>query len=335
MILSGLSTETKPVLSLSTVRNRRNQRRITAGTRLCSLGGGAESLLALAQLRQENTKPLLVGYSGPGWTGSDPGKTTHKFELEEKTAAALGLQLVRINTSLFELIYQPDWDWREYLAHNIRGIIISALHLPFMFLALMPIAKKYDIGRVVSGNETVTEQCKRLYCFSPKSAANLTALGYPVTYNSYLNSLDKIQVVHGLHWMYPQIAKYQYSCLQSNAKRWCLRCEKCLRNIIMFKLFNVNLTDMGINETQIPNTLPVMIDKAKHSVVYDEIGRKLEYDSFLAEAKRTNNTECLELVKQVYKGYYPRKLRSIVRARTRAMNCLVALRSVMRSKAPV
>ena len=50
------------------------------------LGGGAESLLALAKLTEQNIKPHLISYLGPGWIGSDPAKNENKLAQDRMVA---------------------------------------------------------------------------------------------------------------------------------------------------------------------------------------------------------------------------------------------------------
>jgi hypothetical protein len=271
-------------------------------------GGGAEALFTLGHLREENVKPILISYGGPGWDGSDPEINPHKLETESKISKDFGLKIFKIKTSFFELIYKPDGDWREYLGHHVTGMISAALFLPFAISAVLPVASQLNILRVVSGNEIENSMDPILYCFSHKSTKNLRNLSSFTYYESYLEDLYRHEIIRDLHLKFPQIAEYQYSCLKNKNKRWCLQCEKCFRNLSILKVHNIPLSRVGISEEEFKRGTPLMVQKTRNNIIKSPMHNKV-YTFIFNEAKTTKSNEGLRLLKKVFNGILLLKIR--------------------------
>lgn len=260
-------------------------------------GGGSEALLTLGHLSEENVKPIIMSFGGSGWYGSDPEVNPHKFEMDSKISKKFGLKIFKIKSSFFELMYEPDGDWSEYLKNRNTGMIRASLFLPFMVSAVLPVANQLNILRVVSGNEKENSLDPILYCFSRKSANNLRALSNSVYYESCLEDLQKHEVVRNLHLKFPQFAKYQYSCLMNRNKRWCLQCEKCFRVLVFIKIHGIPLSRVGVSEKEFIHNLKFMIARASEELIKYS-GRKKEYWLALEEARKINSKESICLLKK-------------------------------------
>ncbi|MFH1645142.1 MAG: hypothetical protein ABIB11_01855 [Candidatus Omnitrophota bacterium] len=279
-------------------------------------GGGSESLLSLARLKEKGIDPILLSFEGELWHGSDHLINPHKFELEEGVASEFGLNIFLVSTSFFKLIYSPDEDWREYLGHNLWGIIMSALHVPFFLTAIMPVARQIGLKYLVVGNEEEDYYDVSLYCFCKGPLDRLKDLISPLDYKSYISDMSKRDVLEELHMKFTKLAKYQYSCQMNEKERWCLRCEKCFLNYIFFKLNNIDLTNVGIDEDEAKARLADMIHAAKRAVAEDA-GKRREYNKYMTEALRKDNKEVCILLKSVFSNIHFRIFKHFLSLRKR------------------
>jgi hypothetical protein len=263
-------------------------------------GGGAEALLTLAQLLEEGIKPVLISFSGARWDGADPEKNPHKFELERQLCEELGLKLVSISTPFFHLIYKPEGNWKDYMSHHIKGIIHAALFIPFTLAGVFPIAHSLNLARIVNGNEKENDFAPKEYCLSKSSVQNLKDLHPSILYGTYLGKLSKSEIIKELHLKFPAIAKYQYSCLVNKNKRWCLKCEKCFRNLVGFRTLGIPLSRVGIYEEELRENLPIMIQETR-SAMSENIVLSKQYDGLLEEAKKAKSGPSLQLIKSVFR----------------------------------
>lgn len=262
-------------------------------------GGGTESLLCLARLKAEGIKPLLISFRGPNWNGSNQEKNPHKFEFEEMVCRDFDLKLVRISTSFRELIRSHDVFWKNLLVDGAWNIVTTALFSSFYFTFTLPIAEHFRIGKVVSGSEKENNVGKFYYSFSSEAVQRLKGLNANITYVLYLNDLWKSGVVRELFTEHQELLKYQYSCLCNAQERWCLKCEKCFRNYLFYKIYKIDPLVGGIDEEKIKRYLPNLIWKARWQIVSKDPAVSIDYNHLRSEAEKMNSREAEEILNKV------------------------------------
>lgn len=276
-------------------------------------GGGAESLLTFAKLKERNLQTVLLSFHGENWSGSDDNNP-YKFSLEDKFTDVFQINSERIKTSFFKLIYTPDSDWREYLDHNIWGIIYSALHLPFMLTVSLCLAEQLNIDKIFIGLEKSNDFSKKAYSFSTTSVNNLKQLSDTIIFERELGNLDKIDIMRELHQDYSYIAKFQYSCLKNKFERWCLSCEKCFRIWLALKIYNIDVSTIEMDNEKIERNLPKMLYETRKEIFSSKAIEK-DYEEYFKEAKRHQNFYVIQLEKQLKKNlwiFYIRNKISII-----------------------
>ena len=262
------------------------------------LGGGSESLLTLARLLKKGIAPILISLWGPGWNGSDPEVNEDRFTLEEKLKKQEGLRIVRIHTNIRHLFDHEKF--KPYLRTK-TFIIDAALFLPITLSAVLPVAEQLRVCTIVSGNEK--ENRDSIYSCSPEMAKNLRCLGRQATYYSFLEDLEKIKIIKELHIMHPSIAQHQYSCWKSVHERWCLKCEKCVRNYIIYKIIGVEPKTVGMDEEKLLQNLRNNIGVIKKRIRQDGTVRG-EWSAIREEATNQNKKEIVNIINSFYKPFF-------------------------------
>ena len=127
-------------------------------------------------------------------------------------------------------------------------------------------------------------------------------------YHSYLEDLNKIDIVRILHKNYPQIGKYQFSCWRARNERWCLKCEKCVRNYAILKIYGIDPSQAGIDEIKIKQNL----DK----YLINDIGWELatntavrhELETIQKEALLNKNKEIVDMISKFNRNKLLRRI---------------------------
>ena len=259
-------------------------------------GGGTESLLMLGRLLDKKIKPYLLSLGGSGWLSSDPERNKVKFEQDDLVAREFNLKLIRIRTNFRDLI--DDKLWLHYLKKD-TDILNSSLFLPFNVSMIYPVAEQLCIGEVVSGNEIENNFGLGLYSFSSDATKALSEIPAEVKYKSYLNDSWKAEIVRNLHNLYPHIAKFQYSCTKNKNTRWCLKCEKCFRNYLILKMYNIDCSKVGLDEEGIKMNLKLLTWKARNYIVRSKTARKM-YSYIRREISKSNDADLKKLLRQIY-----------------------------------
>ena len=77
----------------------------------------------------------------------------------------------------------------------------------------------------------------------------------PALLGSLLEPLHEIVILYILHKRYPQIGKYQLSCLNEHRKsrkqRWCCSCFECARVYLFLTVIGLDPADVGFNENML------------------------------------------------------------------------------------
>lgn len=225
-------------------------------------GGGAESLLLTARLLDEGLRPVLFSVTGQGWAGSDPQLNPVKNQLDEKISKELNLQVLKIQTNLRSIV--DDRVFKVYVKKD-HSAFVSMMMSPFFISLAAPIAACLGIGRLIHGNEKMSEDNSDFFCFTPDAARLLSRVSSVVSYESALNDLYKEDVCRQLYEKYPSYAAYQYSCWKNNGRRWCHQCETCLRYYILLKRFGLEPSLVEMNEAEIRKNRRRLIFSAARS----------------------------------------------------------------------
>ena len=253
-------------------------------------GGGSESLLALAHLLEKRVSPYIISLGGPSWPGSNPDVNFKKFELDKNIAKEFNLQLLKIRTNFKAIIAEQNW--LPYMQKG-NNMLFSVLYLPFFISFVLPISDQLSISRIINGNERESTNSFALW-----SSLLLRDISKGVQYNSDLHTLSKYEIVSTLHLQYPQIAKYQVSCFFNFHERWCHKCEKCFRNYIIYKINNIDLNNIEMDEAKI-------LKNVKSLIWYIADNKN---DTNLAEEwkgifKYANSESTVKSVKKIYFRY--------------------------------
>lgn len=304
------------------------------------LGGGAESLLILADLMRSGIKPQLISCLGPGWIGSDPAKNDTKVEQDLRVARELDLKLHHIRSSLYGLFVQMQND----LSQRMVVDEFFANRVPFspaLVALCAPMTGVYRLGAVYHGVERHHEHDPSLHCFTKSFTDRLAACFAPVfAYRRVLANVNKVDVFEKLCTEHPNFLTYQYSCHQNAHQRWCLACEKCFRYYVLYKLYDVPFPLVGFDEAQMLKNFERLHDEIARDV-WSDVYLRSTYSEILAKARTRENKEVGNFVAVVIRDgkrlQAAKKAKSIVRPLVPGpVRHLVkgALQSVSRRKAP-
>jgi hypothetical protein len=271
-------------------------------------GGGTESLLCLGKLRNNKVNPILVSFCGPSWRGSNEEENPHKFQLEKQISRDLGLTLINIRTSFRDLIRNKDKFWKPLLVSDVWNIVASSLFATFTFTFIFPIARQFNLQRVVAGNEKENNLSKHFYSFSTSATGKLSTLHNSFSYHSFLNDLWKTQVFKELITNHPELAKYQYSCLENSKTRWCHSCKKCLRNYLFYKIYNCDLSEIGMDEEKLLSNLSKILYLLSWGFAKTGGMGNQSYRIMQEEAERNNCYEAVEIIRKSFKKVLLKKV---------------------------
>lgn len=266
------------------------------------LGGGSESLLTLAYLLDKGISPYLISLWGSHWPGSDLELNRDRYNMEEKLSNEFSLKMFRITTNFRDLL--EGCQLRSYLSREVY-FLNSVLFLPLNLSLLYPVAQQIGLKRIVSGHEK--ENSIGYYSLSPEMTHNLRTCSWFVEYAPFLEDLRKIDIVKNLHLSYPGIGKYQTSCWRAKNERWCLKCEKCLRNYSIFKIYGINPVDIGMDEHTMKQNLATLMSSAGWEIAQNDALRQ-EWGPIRDEAKKRHCTEVTHIISQIFKRYPLRKM---------------------------
>lgn len=219
-------------------------------------GGGAESLLVLAELMAKDIKPILISFVGPGWVGSDPVCNPTKLELDFRVARELGLQLRHIHTNVYGVLAQLQPALQERIVTNT--LFANAVSFtPSLLTLVAPLAMVEGLGTVCHGNEIQQfGEDLSFHCFTPEITGQLSAMFAPLfDYQHWLGEMNKLTVFESLWTRYPSIGRHQYSCYANRGERWCLNCEKCFRYYVLYRLYGIPLETVEFNEEKFLSNL--------------------------------------------------------------------------------
>jgi len=105
----------------------------------------------------------------------------------------------------------------------------------------------------------------------------LSLFGLTTATGSLIGGINEIFIIYILFSRYPEIAKFQMSCISESKKnkqnRWCGECEKCARMYIFMTAFGINPSLAGFDENMLSSV------KERHFVIFGKIDDSSAYGS--------------------------------------------------------
>lgn len=262
------------------------------------LGGGAESLCALAELLDQKIKPHLISYLGPGWIGSDPATNESKVTQDLQVARELGLELHHVRSSIYGLFAQMQNDlWQRMV---VDAFFVNRVPFTPMLVSMFaPLVDVYKLGTVYHGHEQHFEPDITFHCFTKSFTDQLTGCFSPMfAYQRLLADTSKVEVFEKLCTRHREFLAYQYSCYNNEHERWCQNCEKCFRYYILFRLYDIPFRSVGFDEARMLENLTTLRQKIV-SLAWSDIYSRSNYREILEKARTRGKKELYEFLSHI------------------------------------
>jgi hypothetical protein len=262
------------------------------------LGGGAESLCALAELLGQQIKPHLISYLGPGWIGSDPTTNDSKVTHDLQVARELGLELHHVRSSIYGLFAEMQNDLWPRMA--VDAFFVNRVPFTPMLVSMFaPLVNLYKLGTVYHGHEKHFEPDLTFHCFTKSFTNQLTECFSPAfTYQRLLGDTSKVEVFEKLCAKHGKFLTYQYSCFNNEHERWCHNCEKCFRYYIFFQLYDVPFRSVGFDEARMLENLSTLRQEIVDHAWADTYSRS-NYREILEKARTRGKQELYEFLSHI------------------------------------
>jgi 7-cyano-7-deazaguanine synthase in queuosine biosynthesis len=262
------------------------------------LGGGAESLCALAELLDQKIKPHLISYLGPGWIGSDPATNDSKVTQDLQVARELGLELHHVRSSIYGLFAQMQNDLWQRMA--VDAFFVNRVPFTPMLVSMFaPLVNVYNLGTVYHGHEKHFEPDVTFHCFTKSFTDQLTRCFSPsFAYQRLLANLSKVEVFEELCTKHRKFLAYQYSCYNNEHERWCHNCEKCFRYYVLFRLYDVPFHSVGFDEARMLKNLSTLRQEIVDHAWSDTYSRS-NYREILEKARAREKKDLHEFLSQI------------------------------------
>lgn len=228
---------------------------------------GKESLLSYALCKELGLDTTLVSVIQPGlaheWQNKKPLIEAFEKEFGEK---------------VYTIDYQPGI-FKEGKLWNKPTELGWGLHVTEYAMLSLPFAEVFGADYIVCGNE---QSCHDMYYdaegvlvyragldqhrewTSQQSLLQSLMLGRTLPAISLVEPLYEIAETKILHTRYPEIAKYQMSCLASKDsakdKRWCEACDKCAYMFTLLKAFKIDTEKLGFTHNLFDQTHAYLFD---------------------------------------------------------------------------
>ena len=264
------------------------------------LGGGAESLLSLAQLTEQQLRPHLISYLGPGWIGSDPVTNESKIGLDQRIAKELGVELHHIHSNMYGLFVQMQSQLQERMV-EAAFFVNRVPFTPTLVSLFAPLTSIYSLGTAYHGHEWQPEGDPTFLCFAKSFTDRLASAFSPkFTYRRILWNLSKVDVFERLCTKHPRFLKYQYSCHNNQHERWCCNCEKCFRYYVLYKLFDAPFDAAEFDEPRMLRNFARIRPRIADYIWSEDYAREA-YRGILARASARGNKELCELLSNLFR----------------------------------
>lgn len=286
------------IIEISTKKRKKNSFQKSTKNKVgLFYGGGAESLLALSLLLKKHKKNSIILQScvGHGWIGSDPKTNKFKEILDKKITSELGLQISNVETNLWKEIGDSQKIFQNHLK---KGIFVAnaGLFNLILYTACAPALAKHGVTTVYHGLESENNVDDKLFCMSKKATKELENASLAnVKYKTMLTNKTKLQIYLELAKSYKNMLKYQYSCFSNLNQRWCERCEKCYRYLLLCYLCNVSPKEVGLNQYKLLLRIVNPFSAAMHSLSSGNY-QKAVYSEFVQYARTQKRRMALNVM---------------------------------------
>lgn len=216
---------------------------------------GKESLLTFSLAQELGLKPILVNFIEP----ANDFEYYHKKKLIKEFEKTTGIKVYFVNYQPGLFRYGKYWGLKTELGWGLQTTEYALLTLPFVYyfkanyLLLGNEQSCNDIFYDAEGMLTYKAGYDQHHHWTPQQTllASLI-LGRKVEVASFLDPLYEIAITKILHQCYPQVGRFQMSCMadsQAAAKnRWCQHCVKCGYIYALLAAANINPATVGFTE---------------------------------------------------------------------------------------
>ncbi len=271
---------------------------------------GKDSLLTLALCRELGIRPTLVFFIEP----------TNRFENRQKRllmkrfSQEFGYRIYEIEVPLAQLKQTHGlwWGWDIFLTQYTL-FLIPYLHF---------FKPEYLLwSNEMECNETINFKGWRISQTFDQSGLwlrrlyeGLQSFAVPTHVASIIEPLSRLAIITLLHGNYPDLAKYQTSCLldakSAFKKRWCGECYECANTFLYFKALGINPEKVGLMDDMFATT------KLKYQELFSR-----DYDkrlNFAFSIRRDEKIFALSLAS--HKGILSREIEKKMRPILRKFN---------------
>lgn len=216
---------------------------------------GKESLATFALCRELGIRPVMVYFQEPA----------HGFEAKRKRKLSRELEKefgdpifeVRCDPGLFRYGKAFGTKLESELGWGPQSTILALLSVPFVYAFG---AKYIFFGSEYLNNFFSVRHGWKSFVsidqtsnWTPQQSNMVRQLtGGRCSVHSILEPIDEINVFYLLHHRYPQVGKYQFSCMGQKPpignSNWCLDCGKCFRMSVFAHLCHFDLKKLGFEE---------------------------------------------------------------------------------------
>ncbi len=256
------------------------------------LGGGAESLCALAELLDQKIKPHLISYLGPGWIGSDPATNESKVAQDLLVARELGLELHHVRSNIYGLFAQMQNDlWPRMV---VDAFFVNRVPFTPMLVSMFaPLADVYKLGTVYHGHEKHFEPDLTFHCFTKSFTDRLAECFSPApAYQRLLWNIGKVEVVEKLATRHPENPGVPVFLFQQPARTLVPELREVFPLLHTLPSLRCAFPLVGFDETRMLNNLPSL----RHEIVdhaWSDVYSRTNYSEILEKTGQAARRSCM------------------------------------------
>jgi len=216
---------------------------------------GKDSLLTLAICKELEYKTLPIFILEP----CQVYENKHKIKLIKKFKDEFGQDVITFSTPLADLKENRGfvWGWDNFLTQYTFFLF------PFIFFykpAYFLWSNEKNRNSYIYDNEKfiLNPTMEQSSAWMQLLNTGLRMYGITAQLGSILEPLTELAVFYILHYMYPQLAKYQSSCVNEMpaafSKKWCEQCDECARVYIYLLSLGINPRTVGFQSNMLSLT---------------------------------------------------------------------------------
>lgn len=214
---------------------------------------GKESLATLAICRELGIRPILVYFEDP----IEKYEKKYKLGLIKEFERKFKLKVYFVKNQAGLLKCGLAFGKQSDLGWGVQTTVLSLMTIPFVFAFR---ANYVLFGSEYSNNEFEYYQGWKLFhsydqtTYWTKQQSNMIRLltNNQCQVNSSLEPIEEINIFSLLHYRYPKLGKYQFSCRAerplAGLTQWCHQCYKCARVFLFALALNVNPYQIGFRK---------------------------------------------------------------------------------------